>query len=125
MKNTVWKIYFRWQALIIKRNLNSNIYVALGNYIVKDIIGKILITLVSIVITIFVGILFIKTNPTLNEIYENQKDLLEVKIGSIIGNKVEDPSINIRDDKLLIEKETGLKIDFKRSKNTFRGVGLS
>lgn len=65
----------------------------------KDIIGKILIMVVSIVITIFVGILFIKTNPTLNEIYENQKDLLEVKIGSIIGNKVEDPSINIRDDK--------------------------
>ena len=26
--------------------------------------------------------------------------------------------VNIRDDKLLIEKETGLKIDFKRSKNT-------
>ena len=29
------------EALIIKRPLNSNIYVALGNYIVKDIIGKI------------------------------------------------------------------------------------
>lgn len=28
------------EALMIKRNLNSNIYVALGNYIVKDIIGK-------------------------------------------------------------------------------------
>ena len=28
-------------ALIIKRPLNSNIYVELGNYIVKDIIGKI------------------------------------------------------------------------------------
>ena len=27
-------------ALIIKRPLNSNIYVELGNYIVKDIIGK-------------------------------------------------------------------------------------
>ena len=26
------------EVLIIKRNLNSNIYVALGNYIVKDII---------------------------------------------------------------------------------------
>lgn len=30
--------------------------------------------------------------------------------------------VNIRDDKLLIEKETGLKIDFKRSKNTLRGA---
>jgi len=30
--------------------------------------------------------------------------------------------VNIRDDKLLIEKETGLKIDFKRSKNTYRGA---
>ena len=29
---------------------------------------------------------------------------------------------NIRDKKLLIEKETGLKIDFKRSKNTLRGA---
>ena len=29
--------------------------------------------------------------------------------------------VNIRDDKLLIEKEIGLKIDFKRSKNTLRG----
>ena len=30
--------------------------------------------------------------------------------------------VNVRDDKLLIEKETGLKIDFKRSKNTLRGA---
>ena len=29
------------EALIIKRPLNSNIYVELGNYIAKDIIGKI------------------------------------------------------------------------------------
>ena len=29
--------------------------------------------------------------------------------------------VNIRDNKLLIEKETGLKIDFKRSKNILRG----
>lgn len=65
----------------------------------KDIIGKILITITSIIVVIFIGILFIKTNPTLNEIYENQKDLLEVKIGSVLGNEVEDPSINIRDDK--------------------------
>ena len=33
--------------------------------------------------------------------------------------------VNVRDDKLLIEKETGLKIDFKRSENTLRGVGFS
>ena len=31
---------------------------------------------------------------------------------------------NIRDDKLLIEKETGFKIDFKRSKNTYRARGV-
>ena len=30
--------------------------------------------------------------------------------------------VNIRDDKLLIEKETGLKIDFKRLKNTLKGA---
>jgi len=33
--------------------------------------------------------------------------------------------VNIRDDKLLIEKETGLKIDFKRLKNILGGVGFS
>jgi hypothetical protein len=32
---------------------------------------------------------------------------------------------NIRDGKLLIEKERGLKIDFKRSKNILRGCGFS
>ena len=30
--------------------------------------------------------------------------------------------VNIRDDKLLIEKETGLKIDFKRLKKHIKGA---
>ena len=33
--------------------------------------------------------------------------------------------VNIRHDKLLIKKETGFKIDFKRLKNILRGSGFS
>lgn len=32
--------------------------------------------------------------------------------------------VNVQDDKLFIKEETALKIDFKRSKNTFRGRGV-
>ncbi len=65
----------------------------------KDILLKNLTTIVSIVIILFVGILLAKSNLTLNQIYEKQKDLLEIKIGSLIEGNIEDPSINIRDEK--------------------------